>query len=644
VTLTREGAVAVIEIDNPPVNAASQPVRAGLLACLQQALADDAVRAIVLACAGATFTAGADIREIGQPPVAPILPDVCAAIEASDKPVVAALHGTALGGGCEMALGCHARIASADAKLGLPEVKLGLIPGAGGTQRLPRLIGVIQAMRLIASGQPMAAPEALSAGLIDLIAEQDVRAEAIVLARRLAGARPRRTSALAVAQVDADAANAEVASIRDRARGQIAPGVAAEVTLESARMSFAEGLAVERAAFLALAASEQSAALRHIFFAERAAAKPAALAGAGPRPLAHIGVVGAGLMGAGIAAAALSAGLKVTIVETNPTALVKGRDRVGAIVDKAIASGRAPATARDAADFALGVGALAGCDLVIEAVFDDLQVKQDLFRALDATIRPDAILATNTSYLNPEAIAEVVGDRARVLALHFFSPAHIMRLVEVVPIHATAPDVLATGFAFARRLGKLPVLAGNGEGFIGNRIFSAYRTACDVLIEDGALPHEIDAAMEAFGLPMGPFAVFDMAGLDIAWARRKRQAATRDPAERYVPLADRLCEMGRFGQKTGAGWYRYPDGKRQIDPEVSALIVDHRRAKGITPRVFSDTEIVQALIGAMAAEGRNVLAQGIAQRAADIDLVFVNGYGWPGWRGGPMFQAERLRL
>jgi 3-hydroxyacyl-CoA dehydrogenase len=646
VTSRSLGAARIIEIDNPPVNATSHAVRAGIAAALTEAAADDATTAIILACKGRGFVAGADIREFGKPPQSPSLSDVCRQIEASAKPVIAAIHGAALGGGCEIAMSAHARIADAGAQLGLPEVKLGLLPGAGGTQLLPRLVGIERALDIITSGRMVSAAEALDIGLIDAVAEANLIEAALEMAGRIAGQPPRRTSQRPAPSADADAINARIAEIERKARGQIAPLRAARSVQAAVRLGFAAGIAQEREAFVELMAGEQSAALRHVFFAEREAGRVPGLEDVTPRPVGTVGVAGAGTMGSGIAAALAEAGLRTIVVEQSPEAAEKGRARIVAIHDRALASGRIDAASHGARLALTAVGsdmaAFAPCDLVIEAVFDDLDVKQELFRALSAILRPDAILATNTSYLDPDAIASAASHPERVVGLHFFSPANIMRLVEIVRGSATAPDVLASAFALAKRLRKLAVLAGNCEGFIGNRIFSAYRRQCEYMLEDGALPHEIDAAMEDFGLPMGPFAVFDLAGLDIAWARRKRQAATRDPAERYVGVADTLCELGRFGIKTGAGWYVYEQGKRRPDAGVAVIIEAEARRKGIARRPVPAEEIRSRIIAAMVNEGARILDEGMAQRASDIDLVFINGYGWPAWRGGPMFQADRI--
>jgi len=425
-----------------------------------------------------------------------------------------------------------------------------------------------------------------------------------------------------------------------KARGQKAPAEAVRLIASSHR-PLAEGLADERATFLTLRDSREAAALRHIFFAEREASKVAGLEGIDARPVTTIGICGLGLMGSGIAVAVLAAGYTVIGLDQTQQAAEKGHERIVALLERNLASGRLDRSGFDAQKSRLVVTTtdadLAPCDLVIEAVFDDLDVKIDLFRRLDKVVRPDAILATNTSYLNPDEIAAATAHPERVLGLHFFSPAHVMRLLEVVRCEKTAPDVLATGLTVAKKLKKLPVVTGVTEGFIGNRIFSAYRREAEFLLEDGALPHEIDAALEDYGFPMGLFAVYDMAGLEIAWARRKRQAAIRDPSERYVEIADRLCEAGRLGQKSGRGWYAYPDGKQTIDPEVTAIIEAERAKRSIAARSFSQDEIQKRLLNAMAAEGEALLAEGIAARASDIDLVMINGYGFPAYKGGPMF-------
>ncbi|WP_077548473.1 3-hydroxyacyl-CoA dehydrogenase NAD-binding domain-containing protein [Pseudorhizobium flavum] len=639
-----QGDVLVVIIENPPVNALSVDVRAGLVAALDRAAGDAGILGLVITGAGKTFIGGADIREFGQPPVEPILPAVIERLEDSEKPTVAAINGAALGGGLEVALGCHYRVASSAAQTGFPEVKLGIVPGAGGTQRLPRLIGIPAAIDLIGSGRSVKAKEAHVLGLIDEIADAGTVEAALVAVRRLAGRDPRRTGQLAVPATDSAAVEKAKTRILAKARGQEAPAEAIRL-IEAAARPLAEGLADERATFLKLRESSEAAALRHVFFAERQASKVEDLEGVPPRLVETIGIAGLGLMGSGIAVAALSAGYRVVGLDRDDEAAARGRERILGLLQKNLSAGRIDQAMFDAQESRLSVTAadadLAPCDLVIEAVFDDLDVKIDLFRRLDRVIRPDAILATNTSYLNPDEIAAATAHPERVLGLHFFSPAHVMRLLEVVRCARTAPDVLATGLAVAKKLRKLPIVTGVTEGFIGNSIFSAYRREAEFLLEDGALPHEIDAALEDYGFPMGLFAVYDMAGLEIAWARRKRQAAKRDPSERYVEIADRLCEAGRLGQKAGRGWYAYPEGKRQVDPVVTEIIVQCRAGKGITPRSFTATEIVGRLLAAMAAEGRKLLEDGIAARESDIDLVMINGYGFPAHKGGPMFVATQ---
>ena len=637
--------VLVVIIDNPPVNALSAPVRVGLAAALDHAAGTADIAGLVITGAGRTFIGGADIKEFGKPPVEPSLPDVVSRIEAFGKPVVCAVNGAALGGGCEVALACHGRIAGEAASFGLPEVKLGLVPGAGGTQRLPRLIGIVAAIDLIATGRAAKAQDAVALGLADVVAADPVAA-AVSAVREKLGRPLRRTGEIHVPAVDAAAISAAEAKILAKSRGQSAPAEAIRLVKAANRFDLGQGLAEERATFLRLRDSTESAALRHVFFAERAAGKVEKLADVAPRPVEIIGVVGTGLMGAGIAVSALTSGYDVIALEQTPEAAASGHARIAGLLDKAVQSRRLAAEARDACLARLKTTAeakdLARADLVVEAVFDDLTVKTDLFRRLDGIVAPQAILATNTSYLDPDAIATATADPSRVVGLHFFSPANVMRLVEVVDCAKTAPDVLASALAFVKRLGKLPVVSGVTEGFIGNRIFSAYRREAEYMLEDGALPQEVDAALEAYGFPMGIFAVNDMAGLEIAWARRKRQAATRDPAERYVEIADRLCEAGRLGRKTGLGWYAYPGGERTVDPSVTVVIETARAAKGIAPRAFTPDEIMDRLLKAMVDEGKALFAEGIAARPGDIDLVMINGYGFPAHKGGPMFAAGHL--
>ncbi len=640
VSATIRNGVLVVTIDNPPVNATSINVRNGLEKALAHSETTGEITGVVITGAGKTFIGGADIKEFGKPAMEPTLPDVIDKIEGLSKPVVAALNGAALGGGLEVALACHYRIASPAAQVGLPEVKLGIVPGAGGTQRLPRLIGIPAALDLITSGRSVKAEEALKLGIIDEVAAGDLVEAATSAALALAEKPLRRTGELNIAAIDPAEIEKASAKILAKVRGQKAPVEAVRLITASNR-PLAEGLADERATFLALRDSREAAALRHVFFAERESSKVEGLEGVKPRPVETIGICGLGLMGSGIAVAALGAGYSVIGLDQTSEAAEKGRQRIIGLLERNVAAGRLDEAGFEAQKARLSVTAedvdLVPCDLVVEAVFDDFAVKTDLFRRLDKVIRADAVLATNTSYLNPDEIAAASAHPERVLGLHFFSPAHVMRLLEVVRCAKTAPDVLATGLAVAKKLRKLPVVTGVTEGFIGNRIFSAYRREAEFLLEDGALPHEVDAALEDYGFPMGLFAVYDMAGLEIAWARRKRQAATRDPSMRYVEIADTLCEAGRLGQKTGRGWYDYPDGKRTVDPEVTAIIEAARAKKGITPRTFSKSDILERLLGAMSLEGEALLAEGIAARSSDIDLVMINGYGFPAHKGGPMF-------
>jgi 3-hydroxyacyl-CoA dehydrogenase len=571
------------------------------------------------------------------------MPQVLAAITDCPKPIVAALHGTAMGGGFELALACDARIGARDLVVALPEVKLGIIPGAGGTQRAPRVMGVAKAIEFITSGRRMPAQEALTLGLIDVIAQTDLRAEAIALALSLSG--KRRPAAVPAESDDAVAAAADAALKRAKGRPYIARAV--EAVRWSATTPLDEGLAKERVTFHELRTAEEAFALRHLFFAEREASRVPALEGVAARPLNRIAVIGAGTMGAGIATALLEAGFPTLLIDTQADALQRAQSRIAEVQMRAVGQGRidqAEAQARlerlvPGGDLALARDA----DLVIEAVFEDMAVKTAVMAELDRVMKPNAILATNTSYLNVDTLAAATGRTDRVLGLHFFSPANIMRLLEIVRGTKTSPETLATGFALGRRLKKVSVLSGVCDGFIGNRIYNVYRTQCEFMLQEGALPQDVDDALEDFGFAMGPFRVGDLAGLDIAWANRKQQAAGRDPRTRYVPVLDRLCEAGRFGQKAGAGWYRYPQGARrgEPDPLVEKIITENSAASGFTRRKIEPTEIVDRALGAMINEARLVLADGIAQRASDIDLVFVNGYGFPDYRGGPLFWASR---
>jgi 3-hydroxyacyl-CoA dehydrogenase len=644
VTIARDGNIAVVTIDNPPVNALSFHVREPLLAALETLGGDASVAAIVLGCAGRTFVAGADITEFGKPMRKPELRDIIAVLETIQKPTVAAIHGTALGGGLELTLGCHFRVADVNAKLGLPEVKLGLLPGAGGTIRLPRLVDPEKALKAIVSGTPMTATEALSAGLVDALSETDLLANAIAFARRKAAEGESfvavRDRTERIANADLARFDAEAAELARKARGLDAPLACAQSVRNAITLPFDEALAEERALFAGLVSGDQSRAQRHLFFAEREAAK---VAGIGkevkPRPIARVGIVGAGTMGSGIAMAFVNGGIPVTLLEMNREAL----DRGLAMIDKnySISVARGSLTEHAKAKRMASLTAtteyadLADCDLVIEAVFEDMSVKKEVFRKLDAVLKPDAILATNTSYLDVNEIAASVARPENLLGLHFFSPANVMKLLEIVRGEQTAPEVLATALALTKTIGKIPVVVGVCHGFVGNRMLSARSRDAEALLIEGALPEQIDKVFTDFGWPMGPFEMYDLAGLDIGWRNRKARGET-------ALIADALCEQGRFGQKTGKGFYLYESGSRTPlpDPDVRALIEATSAERGIERRTISAAEIIERTLYPMINEGTKILEEGIAARASDIDVVWVNGYGFPVGKGGPMFWAE----
>jgi 3-hydroxyacyl-CoA dehydrogenase len=657
----REDDILVITLDHPPVNALSADVRRDLAQAIDAAQSDPQVRAILLVGAGKNFIAGADIREFGKPPKPPALPDVCNQIEASAKPVVAVLHGAALGGGLEVALAAHYRVALPSAKLGLPEVNLGLLPGAGGTQRTPRLIGASAALDLMLSGKHLSADAAVKAGLVDTLADGEgdgnsALAAGLAYTRQLLaqGAGPRRSRDATAALADKAAALAQAAAAGEHVaktlRGLYSPAKIVEAVRAAIEQPFDEGLRTERALFLQCLDSPQRAGLVHAFFAERETTKIPELKEARPRRLETIGVVGGGTMGAGIAVSVLDAGLPVVMVEQDDAALERGRGRVAQVYDLLVKKGRITQEERDARlarlTGATTYDALDNADLIIEAVFEDMDVKLAVFAQLDRVAKPGAVLATNTSYLDVNRIASATRGPADVLGLHFFSPANIMKLLEIVVGQHTSPETVATGFELARKLRKTPVRAGVCDGFIGNRILAVHRQAADMMMEDGASPYDIDAAVREFGYPMGPYQMADLAGGDIGWATRKRRAATRDPALRYVQIPDRLCERGWFGQKTGRGFYQYADGARvgTPDPEVLAIIDEERRRAEVTPRPFTQEDIQRRYLAAMINEAANVLHQGIALRPSDVDVVFLSGYGFPRYRGGPMHYADSVGL
>ena len=655
VTTSLRGEIAVITMDRPPVNSLGADLRSGVADAFDAAIANNAVKAIVLTGSARAFSAGADISEFGTPRALrdPNLLALIKLLESSPKPLVAAIAGQCLGGGLELAMGCHWRVALADAQLGLPEVKLGLLPGAGGTQRLPRLIGLERALNMIVSGQSVAAAKFAGSALVDAVIEGDLVDGAVAFAAKLVadGAPLRRTCELKVREpLAAPFLQFARNMVGAQAKGFPAPLHCVDAVAHATTKPFDEGLRLERAAFLELMATPESRALRHVFAAERAAAKLPDISPDTPlRHIARVGVIGAGTMGVGITMNFLSAGIPVTLLEMKQEALDKGVATIRRNYENTMKKGRlTPAQVEERMALVaptLSFDAFKDVDLAIEAVFENLDVKKAVFETLDKVCKPGAILASNTSYLNLDQIAAFTARPADVIGLHFFSPANVMRLLEIVRGAKTAPDVLGTCMALARTIKKVAVVAGVCDGFIGNRMIGRYGTAAVGLVHAGALPQQVDAALQKFGMAMGPLRMGDLAGLDIGWATRKRRAA-----EAGVPLApsvpDRLCEAGRLGQKTGAGWYRYEAGKRDpIPDEATARLIEQFRAEqGITPRRIGDDEIVERCIYALVNEGARILEEGIAARASDIDIVYLNGYGFPLRRGGPMLYADGVGL
>lgn len=630
ISIDRDGEIATVTVDNPPVNALGQALRQGIWDAVGTLDADPSIRAVVLICAGRTFIAGADVTEFGRPPVPPHLPDLVDRLEQAAKPWVAAIHGSALGGGFELAMGCRFRVALDSASVGLPEVTLGIVPGASGTVRTPRLASVEAAVDLVTTGRPVKAAKALSLGLIDALVGGDLRAEAVAFARQaLTRPLPPPVSARPVTPPDAQWWEAQQKAIAKRAKGEVAPLRALDCLRKAAESHFAQAMAFERATFLDLRASDQAAALRHIFFAERAAARPVHLAAAQPRPIRAAAVIGGGTMGAGIAAALREAGLPVTLIERDAEAVARGLANLRAIFDGAVKRGKlteAQGQARmEGITASSDYGLLADTDLVVEAVFEELSVKRAVFAQLAGACRPDAILATNTSYLDPQLIAKDLPHSDRFIGLHFFSPANVMKLLEIVPTPDTSPDTLATGFALARSLNKIPVQAGICEGFIGNRILKRYRAEAEALVRQGTAIAVIDAAMRDYGFAMGPFEAQDLGGLDIAFLQREgARGLGHDVPE---TLGDILVRAGRKGQKTGGGWYDYQPGDRS--PKPSETVARLLAASISDTSGMAHEKIATYLVAAMAAEGRAILAEGIALSASDIDLVEVHGYGFP---------------
>ena len=641
----RHDNVLVVISDNPPVNALSQAVRTGLKTAIEEALGDDSVEGVVIRCDGRTFFAGADITEFGKPPQGPSLPETLDVMEASDKPVVAAIHGTALGGGCEVALACHYRVAVPSAKLGLPEVKLGLIPGAAGTQRLPRLVGAEAALPLVAIGNPIAAKKAQAIGLVDkLVGENSLEADAIAFVRSKIG-QPVPRSSKGNANQDGVRNPAIFDDFRQKnarkMRGFDAPNAGIEAVRAAGELSFEEGTKKERELFTKLMTGSQSAAMRHYFFAERAANKIDDVPADTPLiPIEKVGIIGAGTMGGGIAMNFLSAGIPVTILEMKQDALDRGTGTMRKNYENTAKRGR---TTGEQVEQAMGLltptldyADLADCDLVIEAVYENMDVKKDVFAKLDEIVKDGAILASNTSYLDIDEIATATDRPGHVVGLHFFSPANVMKLLEVVRGAKTRDDVLATVMKLAKTIGKVAAVSGVCPGFIGNRMLSKRQEQANQLIMEGANYWEVDDVLLDFGFPMGPFQMGDLAGVDIGWHR--------DPS-RVTTIREALCAVGRFGQKAGKGYYDY-DEARQRTPsdEVKQIISDFAAKEGNEQRDISKDEIRERLLYPMVNEGAKLLEEGIAQRASDIDVVWINGYGWPLYTGGPMFWAQQAGL
>ncbi|MFW7354777.1 MAG: 3-hydroxyacyl-CoA dehydrogenase NAD-binding domain-containing protein [Brucella sp.] len=649
VSYEREGPIAIITIGNGAVNALSQAVRSGLISAITHFASDVNAQAAVLMGAGRMFVGGADIKEFGKPPLTPSLPEVISTVDSCSKPVVAAIHSVALGGGFELALGCHYRLAMPSTRLGLPEVTLGLLPGAGGTQRVTRLVGVAQALDFIVSGLPVSEIRALQMGLIDRIGEGDVRVAGIAYARELLsdGKLPRRISEMAAPALDVSAIQQARDSLQKTARGQVAQFRVVDAIEAAARLPFGEGLAEERRLFVSLMETPQRAGLIHAFFVERKVANLPELEGVDPRSINHIGVVGGGLMGAGIATACLLSGCQVTLIERDQEAAAKARNTIVGNLAAAVKRGKLSdaASAEMLANrlaTAVDFNELASADVAIEAVFESMDVKKEVFGKLDRVMKRGAILATNTSYLDINEIASVTSRPQDVIGLHFFSPAHVMKLLEVVVGAGTAAEVMATGFALGKKLGKVSVRSGVCDGFVGNRILAKVRGAADRMVLAGASPFQIDRAVVDFGFAMGPYAVVDLAGLDIGFLTRQRKAATRDPRDIVPGWADDLYQLGRLGQKTGRGYYVYAErGRPGIpDPEVEDLILKYRGQTKLPTRSFTDEEIQRRYLAAMINEAARVIDEGIALRPLDVDAVLLFGYGFPRYRGGPMHWAD----
>ena len=640
-----EGSIAVIVIDNPPVNTGSWSVRKGLLDAVEKFTQDDTLTAAVIIGKDKNFISGSDLKEFGKPITPPELPQVIKAIEECPKPVIAAISGATLGGGYELALGCDARLAAANTLVGLPEVTLGMLPGAGGTQRLPRLIGLGASIDVICSGKRLKATEAFKLGMVEAVAEGELRPFAIEYAKTAV------KNPLSKKQVAAEPAEVLDGIIKKALKsGKNRPQVKEAIRLiqATATVDFTTALAEEREVFQKLRVGEEAFALRHLFFAETSAKKAINLKETPVKAINNVVIVGAGTMGTGIAVAALRAGFKVAVYDQSKSVLVQCKSKIDDIYEKDVAVGRIKAsdqlTQLDQLELSDHDSVFENADLIIEAIFENLTVKQNLIKQIESVASTNTIIASNTSYIDLDEIAEVSIRPENIVGIHFFNPANIMRLVEVIHGNNTSQEVIASAFAFVQKLGKLPILCKNSFGFIGNRIYAAYRYQCELMLEEGALPHEIDQAIESFGFNMGPFAVGDLSGLDIAWNMRKANASKCNPNARYVDIPDQLCEAQRFGRKTGAGYYSYAGGKPEIDPIVTDIILKASATKGIERKAFTPEKIVERVLLTMANEAALLLAEGVTLRMNDIDLVMVNGFGFPKWEGGPAYWASKQEL
>ena len=643
VSWRKDGICGFVVLNNPPVNAINREIRQGLLEAVEWAERQGLER-VILSGAGSCFAAGADVKEFNRAPEAPHLPDVLYHIESCTVPWIAVLHGAVLGGGAELALACRYRVACSDASVGFPEVILGLVPGAGGTQRLPRLVGLGEALKLVPTGKAINGRQAKEIGLVDEVDDDPLGFATMIDGERLGMAVPVGKSKTVV--VNETHYESAIALAKRRMRGQIAPLKAIDLLRVASTEPLEAGMKREREIFRDLRQSAQARALRHIFFAERGAKIPSHAKPEMKTP-DRVAIIGGGTMGAAIAYAFLNSGVEVAVLETDVDGMVRASANIETLISAGLSSGRIDENAanahRNQLTLTIDYQDLGSVDLAIEAVFEDDNVKQEVLRSLEVALPPDAVIATNTSYLDVNILAGALADPSRLVGLHFFAPAHIMKLLEVVKGEMASPKALAMGYAVAKLLGKIPIVAGVCDGFIGNRILARYREAADTLLLDGCTPWEIDAVMVDFGYTMGPYEAQDLSGLDIAFANRRRQDDNRDPTRRYIPIADHVVTAGRLGRKTGVGWYQYPaNGGKEIDPVIETMILEAAASAGINRRTFAPSEIQNRLLLAMINEAANILFDGIAATASDVDIVLVHGYGFPRWRGGLLYYADQI--